>query len=177
MCLERNLIRDAPSSLANQIPVASGVCSSRERRRAIDLVELCRPSEYTFFELKVNATYPLHAAMELLGYGACYVAARRNILSLQYNTNEKPLLEATIVHLRVLAPLHYYRVGQPNCPSLIWLQDAINAGLQCVEEFVESLQMDFRFDAFPIDFVLKSDPAVSRDCLGRRVPAYPPAPQ
>ncbi len=113
--------------------------------------------------------------MELLGYGACYVAARCNMADLGYNAHDKPLLAATVVHLRVLAPCAYYLGVNHNRPNLLWLQEKINAGLQCVEEFVESLQMDFGFEAFPEDFDLNTEPAILRDCLCRRVPAYPPA--
>ena len=35
--------------------------------------------------------------------------------------------------------------------------------------------MDFAFEAFPENFNLESDPAILRDCLCRRVPAYPEA--
>jgi hypothetical protein len=171
MILERKLVDGALDSLANQIPVASGVCSQYERKRAIDLAKRCGPSEYTFFELKVNTNTPLFAAMELLGYAACYVAARRNMVLLGYPADQKPLLAATVIHLRVLAPLAYYGDGG-NPRSLLWLQTAINSGLQCVNKFVEGLQMDFEFEAFPADFTLNSDPATLRDCLCRRVPAY-----
>jgi len=177
--LEKNLVRGAPSSLANQIPVASGVCSDDEGKRAIDLAQRRRPNEYTFFELKVpsNKSNPVHAAMELLGYGACYVAARLNMSQPCYERawyGKKELLAATVVHLRVLAPLEFYLDGG-RCRSLLGLQTAIDSGLWCVKDFVGSLRMDFAFEAFPEDFAASSDPAVLRDCLCRRVPAYPPA--
>ncbi len=173
--LERKLVRGAPNSLANQIPVASGVCSADERRNTIDLAEQCGPNEYTFFELKVGSDTPLYAAMELLGYAACYIAARRKMADLGYNAPEKQLLAATVVHLRVLAPQNYYRVGQRGYPCLRWLQAKINTGLACVHEYVEGLHMDFGFEAFPENFALESDSDTLRECLRRRVSAYPPA--
>ena len=129
VCLERDLVRCAPNSLANQIPVASGVCSSGRCKRAIDLAVKSGPSEYALFELKVCSNNPVHAAMELLGYAACYIAARRNISALGYNVNAKPLLAATVVHFRVLAPLCFYR-GDLNWRCLRWLETAIDTGLR-----------------------------------------------
>jgi hypothetical protein len=175
MCLERALVRDAPPSLANAIPVASGVCTDGERRRAIDLAQRHGPGEYTFFELKVRANNPLYAAMELLGYGACYVAARCNMSELGYKEAEdgrKELLGATVIHLRVLAPLSYYYDGG-KLLNVLWLQSALNDGLRCVGDFLDSLQMDFAFEAFPEDFALNAEPANLRDCFCRRVPVYP----
>ncbi len=77
MRLERNLISGAPPSLANQIPVASGVCSSGERKRAIDLAEMCGPSEYTFFELKVQRAHP---AFRCNGVAGIWRVLRRRAL-------------------------------------------------------------------------------------------------
>ena len=92
----------------------------------------------------------------------------------------KDLLQATHVHLKVLAPTRYYtrnRAAQPY--RLQWLEESLNEGLkQFVDERTRSsLRMDFQFEAFSPDFIWPpanggADPDDIRTALRDRYPVY-----
>ena len=68
----------------------------------------CGDGTYDFIELKVKDSTPLYAAMEILKYGLVYALCRKNTRVLQPKHKERLLLQATGIHLRVLAPATYY---------------------------------------------------------------------
>ena len=89
---------------SNQVPVASGIAgSSRDRRRAIDLVHQRSPGRFEFIELKVASDTPLFAAFEIIAYTCIWLLSRR-----EAGEAHGPLLTATEIDARVLAPAAYY---------------------------------------------------------------------
>jgi hypothetical protein len=148
--LERAMVALSPADWANQVPTSSGLCgSTRDKRRAIDLVYKNGLKEYTFFELKIASDTPLFAAMEILIYGILYMFTRQHIDELGYDNGEKVLLGAQTIHLRTLAPRKYY-----GGVDLTWLDKAINVGLTkyLSEQTEMSLKMDFGFVTIPDEF-------------------------
>jgi hypothetical protein len=120
----------------------------------------------------VESNNPLYAAMEILQYGVLYIFARRN-KRIKDAAKEKRLLEATTIHLKVLAPCVYYA----RC-ELSWLEKEINSGLEkFLVEQIPGFKMDFQFQAFPPYFSLKPFPKDKDDAieqaLKNRRPVYP----
>ena len=160
--LERAIVDISPEdwpdagNWVNQVPTASGfVGPGSDKRRAIDLVHRLGDGVYELIELKVDVDSgtPLYAAMEILQYGALYIFARRNE-QIKSAANEKRLLQAKSIHLKVLAPCDYYT----GC-KLDWLEDEINSGLKrylAAQTF--DFDLDFKFEAFPPGFSLKPFP-------------------
>lgn len=148
--------RSDAQNWANQVPTASGFVGPRtDKRGAIDLVHRLGDGAYELIELKVHASggTPLYAAMEILQYGALYIFARRKE-QIKSAANEKRLLQAKSIHLKVLAPCDYY-----NGCKLDWLEDEINSGLKrylAAQTF--DFDLDFKFEAFPPGFSLKPFP-------------------
>ncbi|MBX3302229.1 MAG: hypothetical protein KF693_08435 [Nitrospira sp.] len=141
---------------ANHVPTASGLWDHKcDKHRAIDLVHVCpgpnRWDTVEFIELKVDTKsgHPVYAAMEVLLYGMLYIFSRRRREELEYNVTEQtkqPLLQASAIHLVVLAPYKYYDGYQFD-----WLEKAITAGLTQFIREPEGFTMDFQFQAFPWD--------------------------
>lgn len=130
---------------ANQVPVASGLTTTRaaDRRTAIDLVRK-RENGFDFIELKLGSDTPLFAAMEILGYGLIYLLFRKHRADLTFN-KESPIMNASYVGLQVLAPKTYY-----NDWKLGWLEHELNDALKTFpkEIGVGGLSMGFSFAAF-----------------------------
>jgi hypothetical protein len=85
---------------ANQVPVASGlITSSRDRRRAIDLVRRRGERQFELIELKIASDTPLYAAIEIICHGCLWLIARGDKPS-----RASALLDANHIDLRVLAP-------------------------------------------------------------------------
>ena len=133
----------------NQVPVASGVAGSGDRRRAIDLVHRCENGWYEFIELKVNegAGTPLFAAMEILQYGLLYIFSREHAEDLGYtkargyDEESIKVLNAPGIHLKVLAPAAYY-----SKYNLSWLEKGIKSGLkEILDQRDLRFEMDFTF--------------------------------
>jgi hypothetical protein len=145
--LEKAMARLTGDDWANQVPTASGLVNgTNDRHRNLDLVFRVSRDRFEFIELKVDSDTPLYAAMEVLQYGILYLAWRLN--GWQTEARGTPLLAAKTVHLRVLAPLAYYRNFQ-----LDWLERALTAGLQTAIAKRPSLPaMDFKFVAFTDSF-------------------------
>jgi hypothetical protein len=81
---------------------------------------------WEFIELKVNSDTPLYAAMEILQYGLLFLFSRHHQQELQYDTS-KELLQATQIHLKVLAPSRYYTSNRAGAPyQLQWLEESLN---------------------------------------------------
>lgn len=161
--LEREIVCLLGDGWANQVPVASGLCGpTRDKHRMIDLVARGGRGEFTFFELKVKSDTPLYAAVEVFLYGMVYLFTRRHYQELGYNPNEKELLAAHTIRLRVLAPHDYYRYKGRNI-NLEWLQEALNEALSHGVDAASlpSLEMDFAFETFPEGF--HGDPERERE--------------
>lgn len=124
---------------ANQIPVASGlVPRAADGRRAIDLAHRRRDGSYELIELKMASDTPLYAAVELVSYGCLWLLARC------YPPTRRPqMLNADVVHLRVLAPAQYY-----DRFDLSTLERSLNAGLQMLGS-THAADMTFAYDVLP----------------------------
>lgn len=141
---------------ANQVPTASGLVDpDADRRRAIDLVYRRRDDSYEFIELKVDEKSggtPLFAAMEILQHGLLYVFSRENEETSRFVKKEPDLLQATNIHLRVLAPASYYA----EC-DLAWLEVCIDRGLgSFLANRGLSFQMDFKFETLSLTLTRSS---------------------
>ena len=146
---------------ANQTPTSSGFVGPRtDKHRNIDLIHRREDGAYEFIELKVDSDTPLYAAMEILQYAILYVFYRESEQEMNGGSaKQKPLLEATVIHLRVLAPFSYYERY-----NLDWLEENICGGLKAfLAERTPKLQMDFRFDAFPPGFSSDHAKAICKD--------------
>jgi hypothetical protein len=157
--LEKRFATEDSPDWANQVPVASGAASPySDRKTSIDLVRrIHKGSEYVFYELKIGSDNPLHAAIEVLRYGIIYLAARDRVAaeppdSLKLVMKDKELLQASCIHLAVLAPESFYRGDERY--NLDLLTKAINDGLEsflACRSFVLTT-MDFTFEALPEDW-------------------------
>ena len=144
---------------ANQMPTSSGLSptipgtrSNKNGPRNIDLIRRRSPTEYDFIELKIADKHPLYAAMEILCYAMLYIFCREKKATLQIeNANNRNLLCANTVHLRVLAPVEFYQ--RCRVEWLSELETVFNRGIAQFAASKESgLKMDFRFDQFPSGF-------------------------
>lgn len=133
---------------ANQVPTASGLWDSNsDKLRNIDLVHRLSAGVYEFIELKYESNNALHAAMEILGSAALYVASRGCYSAAFRGRSE--LLTGRRVHLRVLAPAAYYR-GLELGPLERTLSGEIGGYLAQRPEI--GLEMDFCFQRLPAGF-------------------------
>ena len=153
--LERAIVRiqGTPINWANQVPTSSGLLGQHaDKHRNIDLIHQCEDGAYELIELKVESNTPLYAAMEILQNAVLYIFYRERKKELEVKVREpKPILEARVLHLRVLAPCRYYEGYK-----LAWLEANICKGLSAyLATKMPDLQIDFRFDAFPPWFTVK----------------------
>jgi hypothetical protein len=157
--LEKAIARLLPDWV-NQVPTASGLTSSgRDRHRNIDLVHRISPGEYEFVELKIDSNNPLMAAMELLQYYALFLFARRAFPSFAAQCE---VLNARLVHLRVLAPQRFY-----HGYDLRWLEQELERGFIEVAKD-HAVSIDFRFLAFADDFREPCPDHLLDDAMARR---------
>jgi len=162
--LERAIVNtqtQLPANWANQIPTSSGFVGPRaDKHRNIDLIHRCEGGAYEFIELKVESNTPLYAAMEILQNAVLYIFSRENERKMEGGSAKQKLLrEATVIHLRVLAPCSYYEGYR-----LEWLEENISNGLKAfLARRMPKLQMDFRFDAFPPWFSSGHAKAICKD--------------
>ena len=154
--LERTIIQASDATWGNQVPTSSGLTGPRcDKVRNIDLVHNMGSGVWEFIELKVKSDTPLYAAMEILQYGLLFLLSRKHQEEFGYDKHSKELLQASQVHLKVLAPYEYYiprRSSQPY--QLKWLEAFLNDGLYgfLKDHNHPPLHMDFQFEAFPLDF-------------------------
>lgn len=173
--LERDIVDLEGASWSAQVPTSSGLWDHKQAKRsAIDLIHKCGDDSYEFIELKIESGTPLFAAMEILVYGILYIYSRIYAEPLGYKVEEKPLLKAEQIHLKILAPEGYYA----NC-NLDWLERKITRGLS---DFLRAcqchhFQMDLKFEAFPKWFFEVKKPYPSnneiREALRTRHVVYP----
>ena len=133
----------------NQMPTASGLVTSGERQRNIDLAHFRDVREFELIELKVESDTPLFAAIEILKNGITYLYSRRHREELGYRESDQAPLWADVIHLRVLAPtgyFHGYNFG--------WLERFLNRSLAAlVDPMLDgSLRIDFSFERFSRSF-------------------------
>jgi hypothetical protein len=148
--LERAIIRGAGNNWANQIPTSSGLThSSYDKRRCIDLVHRTGSDSYEFVELKISSDTPLYAGVEIFVYGILYLFSRTHRDALECTDSPSPMLGASQVHLRVLAPAAYY-----GGYDLRWLEALLNDSIAALANQLcgSSLEMDFAFEKFPNNF-------------------------
>ena len=155
----------------NMIPVASGVLPDvDEGGRRIDLARCCGKGDYEFLELKLGqyCDTPLHAAIELLGYGLIYLFSREHLDELGYDPRN-PLLSATHIRLRVVAPTTSYSPG-----SLSAFQEEVNRGISDLvsAKFSGRLDMNFSFEQLPADFNWHPGAGLAGQLLARRTAVY-----
>ena len=147
--LEKAIVQDLGEEWTNQMPTASGLVTSGERQRNIDLVHLRDVREFELIELKVGSDTPLFAAIEILKNGMTYLFSRRHRERLGYRDSDQAPLWADVIHLRVLAPtgyFHGYNFG--------WLERFLNEALAALVDPIldGSLRMDFSFERFSSSF-------------------------
>jgi len=165
--LEKTIARVAGENWVNQVPTSSGLVTSGERQRNIDLVHRLGDGAFDFIELKVGSDTPLFAALEILKNGLVYVYSRRSRDELEYSKAKSPLLWAEQVTLVVLASTPYYASYDFG-----WLDSALRQGLSALieEQLDDRLRIDFRFERFPDDFTWKCDDDALLGALARRCP-------
>ena len=100
--LEKAIVRDLDEEWTNQMPTASGLVTSGERQRNIDLAHFRGMREFELIELKVESDTPLFAAIEILKNGITYLFSRRHRERLGYRESDQAPLWADVIHLRVL---------------------------------------------------------------------------
>jgi hypothetical protein len=155
----------------NMIPVASGVVpEAQEGGRRIDLARQCGAGWFELVELKVgdHCNTPLHAAVEIIGYGLIYLFSRVYLKELGYNPRNI-MLSANRITLKVLAPRISYLQG-----SLAGFESELNRGLiqlMCSQN-VAGLTMDFRFEQLPSNFELESACNTPCEVMARRSLVY-----
>ena len=146
------------------MPAASGLTDGEEQRRSIDIVHRRNAVEFDFIELKAlrpgerssGHQTPLSAAMELLKYGLIFLYCKENRKSLYPDTTvARPVLEAEIVHLEVLATPNCYRRTENTGPFRIaWLNQLVATALMELNQRPHAAaSFDFVFTQFPQSFV------------------------
>lgn len=169
-----------PDNWANQVPVDSGLLSGSPHW--IDLV-FRSGTEFSLIELKYASNTPLSAAFQVLRYGLVYAFFRSHAEVLGVNLDATPLLRASKIQCKVLAPVQFY---DSYGPDLKWLSDfekSIQTGLQRFSlEISEAVpEMTFGFEEFPGDF--SWTPETAREiqtqkevlwAIHHRQPVFPP---
>lgn len=148
--LERMLVRAMGSEFANQVPTASGLAGADvDKNRNIDLVRSNGYGRYEFIELKVGSNTPLMAAFEIYSNAAIYAYYRAKVEPSNEGSDQQPILSATEVALRTLAPLGYY-----DDFDLRWLEALLNEDIEIFrrEQAPHAVFSDFAILAFPEAF-------------------------
>jgi hypothetical protein len=164
--LEKAIARVSGDAWANQVPTASGLINgTNDKHRNLDLVFRRESDGFELIELKMQSDTPLYAAIELLLYGILYLFSRLHYPARA--ARAAPLLNARGVHLRVLAPVAYFRGYRFD-----WLQTQLTEGLQQTLTKHSGLpaMMDFAFTTFPPDFVWPCSAEALRMALQDRRP-------
>ena len=130
----------------NQIPVASGLIDGKkDKRAAVDLVRMGDDAA-ELVELKWKSDTPLYALFEVLLYGLVLLFSRLNAKKFRYR--ERPLIEARVVKLAVLAPSQYY--DEYDCRKYA---DEVSDGLRRLcSKYRVFPEMSFHFLQFPSCF-------------------------
>lgn len=150
--LERTIAAVVDENWANQVPVDSGLLNARAHY--IDLV-FRAGSAFSLIELKYESNTPLSAACQVLSYGLVYAFFKCHDEEINVNLNASPILGASELHLRVLAPLAYFAGYGAGCTWLSRFETAIDRGVrQFAQRHARTVPpMSFAFERFPNDFV------------------------
>jgi len=169
--IEKRIVSIPIEGWVNQVPVASGLTGAHVMKRAcIDLAHSLGNLNYDFIELKYDDKHPLYAAMEIIQYGILYLFAREHLLE---NYKDKPLLEATSIGLRVLAPQTYYEHKNHGPYKFEKLEVILSNGIaHLASSFKMRLEMNFQFMVFPIDFYWRCKDEQLCDALKGVKPLY-----
>ena len=150
---EKNLekeIAEKNKNWFNQSPAASGLADSkRDRKMAVDLVHKKGRKTFEFIELKINSNTPLYAAIEILLYGLLYLFYRAQSMRCNgwVNPNNKELLGAREVELKVLAPGQYYVAYSRDV--LLYLEEILSKLIgKFARSKIRGLTMNFSFEEF-----------------------------
>lgn len=143
----------------NQIPVASGLVNGRsDKRAAVDLARFIDGAA-ELVELKWASDTPLFALFEILRYGLALLLCRQNALAFSYCG--RPLIEAPVLKLVVLAPAPYYS----GC-DLRHFADVVGFGLsQLGQNYPDVPEMSFKFLQFSGSFELPFQSGVEVNAL------------
>lgn len=149
--IEKKIVTIPVEGWVNQVPVASGLTGPHAMKKAcLDLVHILGENSYEFIELKVKDKHPLYAAMEVIQYGIIYLFARENLL--EYYEN-KPLIKAASIGLRVLAPQTYYEHKKHGLYKFEKLEGILSDSIaHLAGSFDSGLNMNFKFTSFPTEF-------------------------
>jgi hypothetical protein len=152
--LERTIIQVVDhENWGNQIPVDSGLLGGGSR--SLDLAFRAGLA-FEFIELKVASNTPLSAAIQVLLYGLTNAFFRTHSRQLEIEDLPTPLLRATEIRLRVLAPIAFYERFAANASWLEKLENTFDEGVRelssSVLSEVDIKFLGFRFDVFPKDF-------------------------
>lgn len=148
--LERTIARVVDDNWANQVPVDSGLLGARAS--GMDLVHRDGNS-FSFIELKFDSNTPLYAACQVLKYGIVYLFSRSYAKQLELNIEEIPMLRASELHLKVLAPSEFYSLNGHDLEWLSNFEQSLNDGLsQVSQEKNDWPLMTFQFESFPKSF-------------------------
>jgi hypothetical protein len=147
--LEKAIAQDLGEEWTNQMPTASGLVTSGERQRNIDLVHRQDFRVFELIELKVESDTPFFAAIEILKNGMTYLFIRWHRETLRYRESDQAPLWADVIHLRVLAPARYF-----HGYNFAWLERFLNRSLAAlVDPMIDgSLRMEFEFERFSRSF-------------------------
>ena len=149
--IEKKIVDIQVEGWVNQVPVASGLTGPHVMKKAcVDLVRRLSEKSYEMIELKYKDKHPLYAAMEVIQYGILYLFAREHLLE---HYEDKALLKATSIGLRVLAPQTYYKHKKHGPYKFEKLEGILSDSIgHLAGSFDAGLFMDFKFSVFPTDF-------------------------
>ncbi len=130
----------------NQIPVASGLADGRsDKRAALDLARITGDTA-ELIELKWASDTPLFALFEVVRYGLALLLGRQNARAFGYSG--RPLIEAPVLKLVVLAPALYYH----GCDVRGFADIATRGLSQLGRAHSDFPDMSLEFLRFPIAF-------------------------
>ena len=131
----------------NQCPVASGITdSSKDRRRAIDLIHLSE-GKARLVELKWASNTPAYALFEVLEYGLAYLFALLNAREL--HLEQRRLMQVDQVALEVVAPSAFYE-HETQSDLFANMNNAV--GKFAAEKTGGALSMSLQALSFPAEF-------------------------
>ena len=148
----------------NQCPVASGVTeSSKDRRRAIDLINLSK-RKARLIELKWASNTPAYALFQVLEYGLAYVFAV--LQAREFHLEQRRLMRVDRVALEVVAPSAFY---EHETQSDLFASVNTSVGRFAAEKTGGTVSMSLQALSFPLDFdriPFNDGRAVKNGCRG-----------
>lgn len=160
--LNRSIAAATQGDWANEVAISSGIAGDGSMH--VDLVyELVAGEHYEVIELKWDSNTPLYAAIQVAVYGVYYLFSRVHAERFNYSDPVRPMLSASRIDLRVLAPTPYYS----DIEGSAWFRDfeaRLNEAVEAVgrETLVNDFSMGFAYTQLPADFV---GPEASADAI------------